>query len=203
MRAFLRYGIVGIIGVVAGLFLAYYIKRSAPRENAPPPSVEAHAILIQRIAELGQMELLQYQTRDVVRKEWTYVVPFTSSRLLIVVAGEGRVCMDFSAVKVLEADWNSRSVKLGLPPPTLCVVRIDPSQSQVYDADFSVIEWWQGNEADRVREALSAAQETLRVQLIRQLPVESAQRQAETLLRSFCEGMGWKTVSFVPLSRDS
>lgn len=180
-----------------GALLFYYLSRP---QSAPPPAtedVQHHTLIIEQITALGQIELLQYQVRDVLRREWKYVIPFTGSKVLLVVAGEARICMDFSKVKVVEASWETRSLKLELPAPTLCLVRVDPAQSQVYDADFSMIEWWSGSEAERVREALTAAQETLRVRLTRQFPAEAARKQAETLLRHFCEGMGWKTITFV------
>ncbi|MDW8014433.1 MAG: DUF4230 domain-containing protein [Bacteroidia bacterium] len=182
-----------MIGGGSGFFIA---RQTLSTRSAYHSSPESHALLIERLHALGEMELLSYQVRDVVRKEWEYPLPFTRSRLLLVVAGEARICMDFTQVKVLKADWKGRVLRLRLPSPTLCVVRVDPTASQVYDANFSIIEWWQGGEAERVREALSAAQETLRVRLSREFPTIAARRQAETLLRSLCQSMGWHSVEF-------
>lgn len=198
MRTLLRYAVIGLLGVGAGVLLYYYLSRPAAVPGSP--AVEQHNLLIEQVKALGQIELLQYQVRDVLRREWTYLVPFTRSKVLLVVAGEARICMDFAGVQVVEADWDHRTLKLALPEPTLCLVRVDPAQSQVYDADFSVIEWWGGGEAERMREALAAAQETLRVRLTRQLPTEAARTQAETLLRRLCESMGWKTITFTKLT---
>lgn len=180
-----------------GAFVFYYLSRFKSVPSPPKEEIQHHTLIIEQITALGQIELLQYQVRDVVQQEWRYVIPFTKSKVLLVVAGEARICIDFSKVKVVEANWETRSLKLELPAPTLCMVRVDPAQSQVYDSDFSMIEWWSGSEAERVREALTAAQETLRVRLTRQFPMEPARQQAETLLRRFCEGMGWKTITFV------
>ncbi|MCX7606719.1 MAG: DUF4230 domain-containing protein [Bacteroidia bacterium] len=166
------------------------------KKEGTPPSQESQTLLIERLAALGKMELLRYQVRDVVRKEWSYAVPFTSSRLLMVVAGEAMVCMDFDQVHVVSLDWERRFLRLSLPAPVLCQVKVDPRQSQVYSADFSVIEWWRGGEAERVREVLAAAQETLRVRLERDFPRSAAQAQAEKLLRRLCEEMGWKQIEF-------
>lgn len=183
-----------LISLGSGIFLLWFwYFRLRPADTA---SHERQDILIQQIAALGQLELLQYQVRDVLRKEWTYTIPFARSRLLLVVAGEARLCMDFARVRVVESDWDARRLHLRLPSPEVCVVRIDPARSEVYDADFSVIEWWTGSEAERVREALTAAQETLRVRLQRQLPYKAAQQQAETLLRRLCEAMGWREITF-------
>lgn len=195
MRKLLRYSIIGLLGVGTGVLLYHYAWRRVPAAGAA--AIEQHNLVIEQVRALGQIELLQYQVRDVLRREWSYVIPLTRSRVLLVVAGEARICMDFTGVQVVEADWEKRSLKLALPEPTLCLVRIDPAQSQVYDADFSVIEWWSGGEAERMREALAAAQETLRTRLTRQLPTETARIQGETLIRRLCESMGWQKVTFV------
>ncbi|MCX8113224.1 MAG: DUF4230 domain-containing protein [Bacteroidia bacterium] len=195
MRRLSRYLVIGALGLGTGALLYHLVSREA--DSTDLKRIEQHQMIIQQIEALGRIELLQYQVRDVFRKEWSYAIPFARSRLLMILAGEARLCMDFSSVKVVEADWDKRTLRLELPPPILCLVKIDPSQSQVYDANFSVVEWWSGTEAERVREALSAAQETLRVRLSRQFPVEAARTQAETLLRRLCESMGWHNISFV------
>ncbi len=166
------------------------------RVPEPPPSVASQVLVIERLAALGQLQLLEYQVRDVVSREWRYAVPWTSSRLLMVVAGHATVCMDFSKVQVEEADWSARRIRLRLPPPYLCWVQVDPKASQVYDATFSIVEWWQNTEAERVREALAAAQETLRVRLSQQFSRSAAQAQAEKLLRALLGQMGWKEITF-------
>lgn len=182
-----------LVGALGGVWIGRALYRPSAK---PSPVFDSQQILIERLSALGRLELLRYQVRDVVRREWTYSVPFASSRVLLVVAGEALICIDFSQVQVESANWEQRSLRLRLPEPALCQVRIDPQASQVYDADFSVIEWWSGGEAERVREALTAAQETLRVRLQAQFPAEAARSQAEHLLRRLCEEMGWKQVEF-------
>lgn len=163
-------------------------------EDKGSSSVETHQTLIERLSALGRLELLRYEVRDVVRKEWHYVLPLSRSRLLLVVAGDATICIDFAQVRVEAAEWEQRRVRLVLPEPFVCQVRVDPAQSQVYDASFSVVEWWGGGEAERTREALAAAQETLRARIGREFPHQAAQAQAEKLLRTLCEEMGWKQV---------
>ncbi|GIV23057.1 MAG: hypothetical protein KatS3mg025_0716 [Bacteroidia bacterium] len=181
-------------GIGVGAWVGWRLSQT--REVSP--SLKEHqTLLIERLTTLGQLTVLRYVVRDVVQREWRYGVPFTSSELLLVVAGEADICIDFSQVRVQEARWERKAVTLRLPVPFLCQVRIDPTQSRVYAADFSVIEWWQGGEAERVRETLAAAQETLRVRIATSFPRAAAQAQAEKLLRSLCQEMGWQEVRFV------
>lgn len=180
-----------VIGAGIGAAGVLYLLRPTPSVE-PAPS---HTVIIERLVALGQLEVMAVHTRDILRKQWEYLLPFTRSKVLIGVAGEGRVCIDFAKVQVLEQDWSQRTIGLRLPKPYLCSVRIDPAQSQVYDADFSIIEWAGGNEAERFRQALAEAQETLRVRLQQQIPHAAAQAQAEKLLRRLCEEMGWQKIT--------
>nr|BAL57305.1 hypothetical conserved protein [uncultured Bacteroidetes bacterium] len=192
MSRLLPYFLLGFLGVGAA-WLAYRLLSSREKEI---PSRGYQTVVVEHLTQLGRIQLLRYVVRDVVQREWRYALPFTSSRLLMVVSGEATVCMDLAQVRVEEADWEQRRLRLSLPPPFLCEVRIDPKQSQVYDANFSVVEWWSGGEAERVREALAAAQETLRVRIEAHFSREAAQAQAEKMLRPFLTQMGWKEISF-------
>lgn len=181
-------------GIGIGAWVGWRLSHT--REVAPSLQ-EQQTLLIERLTTLGQLTVLRYVVRDVVQREWRYGVPFTSSKLLLVVAGEADICVDFSQVRVQEAHWERKAITLRVPAPSLCQVRVDPMQSRVYSADFSVIEWWQGGEAERVRETLAAAQETLRVRIAVHFPQAAAQAQAEKLLRTLCQEMGWQEVHFV------
>ncbi|MCS7161851.1 MAG: DUF4230 domain-containing protein [Bacteroidia bacterium] len=192
MRLLLHYTLFLGLGLAGGLGLAYWRQRAAEAKEGK----EEQTLLVERLTALGQLELLAYQVRDVVRREWRYNLPLARSRLLIILTGEARICMDFAQIRIQEADWRQRTLKLALPPPYVCQVRIDPQSIQVYEADFSFLEWWRSGEAERLRELLTAAQETLRVRISQHFPQAAAQAQAERLLSRLCHEMGWEKVSF-------
>jgi hypothetical protein len=155
-----------------------------------------HALSIEKVQALGRLELLQYVVRDVVAQRWTYGVPFAESRVLLIVYGEAVICMDFSQVRVRSQDEKVKRIEVELPEPSVCQVRVDPARSRVYNADFSLVEWWRGGEAERVRQALAGAQDSLRRNVEREFPRELARAQAETLLARLLQEAGWREVVF-------
>lgn len=182
-------------GLLLGGILGWWLTR-APRPSAgsPPPS---HALTIEKLQAIGRLEVLRYVMRDVVIHRWTYRIPFTESKLLLVVMGEAIVCLDFAQIQVVSRDTVASRLTLKLPKPYVCQVRLDPAQTKVYDASFSVLEWWQDGEAERMREALAAAQDSIRARISQTFPAELAYAQAEKLLTSLLQETGWQTVQFV------
>jgi len=180
-------------GTLVGGLIAFYLFKKP--QNAPQESA-SHTLTIEKIHTLGRLELLHYTVRDVATYRWTYSVPFTESRLLLILHGEATICMDFSQVQVVDKDPDKRTLILRLPPPEVCHVKVDPQKSQVYDANFSIIEWWQNTEAHRVREALSQAQDSLRQSISATFPRDLAYAQAKNLLTRLLQEAGWTHITF-------
>ncbi len=178
--------------LTGGIIILYLLKKP---QNAPQES-SSHALTIEKIHTLGRLELLHYTVRDVATYRWTYSVPFTESRLLLILHGEATICMDFSQVQVVHKDPDKSSLTLRLPPPEVCHVKVDPQKSQVYDANFSIVEWWQNTEAHRVREALSQAQDSLRKSISATFPQDLAYAQAKNLLTRLLQDAGWTHITF-------
>ncbi len=178
--------------LTGGIIILYLLKKPL---NAPQES-SSHALTIEKIHTLGRLELLHYTVRDVATYRWTYSVPFTESRLLLILHGEATICMDFSQVQVVHKDPDKNSLTLRLPPPEVCHVKVDPQKSQVYDANFSIVEWWQNTEAHRVREALSQAQDSLRKSISATFPQDLAYAQAKNLLTRLLHDAGWTHITF-------
>ncbi len=178
--------------LTGGIIILYLLKKP---QNAPQES-SSHALTIEKIHTLGRLELLHYTVRDVATYRWNYSIPFTESRLLLILHGEATICMDFSQVQIVHKDPDKRSLTLRLPPPEVCHVKVDPQKSQVYDADFSIVEWWQNTEAHRVREALSQAQDSLRKSISATFPRDLAYAQAKNLLTRLLQEAGWTHITF-------
>lgn len=181
-------------GLVLGGILGWWLTREARPSGPSPP---AHALTIEKLQAIGRLEVLRYVVRDVVIHRWTYRIPFTESKLLLVVMGEAVVCLDFTQIQVVSRDTVASRLTLRLPKPYVCQVRLDPAQMKVYDASFSVVEWWQGGEAERMREALAAAQDSIQTRITQTFPAELAYAQAEKLLTSLLQETGWQTVQFL------
>ena len=180
-------------GTLTGGLIFYFLFKK-PQSTSQESS--SHSFTLEKLHTIGRLELLHYTIRDVATYRWTYSIPFTESRLLLLLHGEATICMDFSQIQVVHKDPDKRILTLKLPPPEICYVKVDPQKSQVYDANFSIVEWWQNTEAHRVREALSQAQDSLRKSISATFPREMAYAQAQHLLTRLLQEAGWTHITF-------
>ncbi len=183
-----------LLGLLTGGLIVYYLFK---KSEASSEMQTSHAYTIEKIHTLGRLELLRYVVRDVATYRWTYSIPFAESRLLLILHGEAIICMDFSRIEVSEKDPGRRALTLRLPPPEVCQVKLDPEKSRVYDASFSIVEWWRDGEAQRVREALAQAQDSLGRTIRTSFPRDLAYAQAQTLLTRLLREAGWTDINFV------
>ncbi len=183
-----------LLGLLTGGLFIYYL---LPKTEHPPQAQTSHALTIEKIQALGRLELLHYVVRDVATYRWTYSIPLTESRILLVIHGEAIICMDFSRIRVSHKDPTTHSLTLQLPPPEVCQVKVDPEKTRIYDASFSIVEWWEDGEAHRVREALAQAQDSLQKTIQATFPRDLAYTQAKALLSRLLQEAGWQQVSFV------
>jgi len=182
-----------LLGLLTGGVVTFYLLQ---KSHPSPQNSSSHTLTIEKIHTLGRLELLHYVVRDVATYRWTYSVPFTESRLLLILHGEATICMDFSQIQIAQKDPQTHTLTLILPPPEVCHVKIDPQKSQVYDASFSIVEWWRDGEAHRVREALAQAQDSLRKSISATFPRDLAYAQAKALLTHLLQEAGWTQITF-------
>jgi len=180
-------------GFLAGGLLIYYL---LPKNTPPSQEQSSHSFTIEKIQALGRLELLRYVVRDVATYRWTYSVPLTESRLLLIIHGEAIICIDFSQIRVVYKDPATHTITLQLPSPEVCQVKIDPEKTRVYDASFSIVEWWEGGEAQRMREALAQAQDSLQKTILATFPRDLAYAQANVILTRLLQEAGWQNISF-------
>ncbi len=184
-----------LLGLLTGGLIVFYFL--FPSVESPPKEQASHTLSIEKIQALGRLELLHYVVRDVATYRWTYSIPLTESRILLVIHGEAIICMDFSRIRVSHKDPTTRALTLLLPPPEVCQVKVDPKKTRVYDASFSIVEWWRDGEADRVREALAQAQDSLQKTIQASFPRDLAYTQAKAILTRLLQEAGWQQVSFI------
>ena len=183
-----------LLGLTTGGLIIYYL---IPKNEPASEPQTSHALTIEKIQALGRLELLHYVVRDVATYRWTYSIPLMESRILLVIHGEAVICMDFSRIRVSRRDPTTQTLTLQLPPPEVCQVKVDPEKSRVYDASFSIIEWWRDGEAHRVREALAQAQDSLQKTIQATFPRDLAYAQAKAILTRLLQEAGWQQVFFI------
>ncbi len=122
-----------IIGIFTGILKLNIITSS--RETQ-------HKIVLQKIEELGNLELVKFNYNDVVeeaikRKFLNVDQLAPDSKVLLIIAGEATACIDLTKVAENDITVDENEVKIVLPKPELCYVKIDHSRSKIYDANFT------------------------------------------------------------------
>lgn len=90
-------------------------------------------VMIEKIANIGKLELVKYSMKDVIeKKEIRRILP--DKRILFVAVGEVTGCIDLTKVKKTDlVSSGADSITVFLPQPEICYVKLDHQQSKVYD----------------------------------------------------------------------
>ncbi len=100
-----------------------------------PATVEVtHNTVLRAVEDLGRLELVRYQFRDVV--EYTERGLMVDDKLALIVAGEAVGCIDLRKVRPQDVVLVGDSVvRLTLPAPELCYYKVDHAKSKVFRKD--------------------------------------------------------------------
>lgn len=175
----------GLLTLNAALLVTLISMRSC-NVIEPDRPVTTHTIVVEEIAALGKMELVQYNFQDIVThevlKDWW---PF-DPKVMLMVQGEAIGCVDFGKMDSSMITQTPDTVYLRLPQPEICVARIDHDKSRIYDTRYTAFE-----RADLVDEAYRKAEEAifeaaLRAQILEQTK-EQARQTLAPLLSQFAD----------------
>ena len=97
------------------------------------PKVEVtHQTVLQSVEELGKLELVRYNFRDVV--EYTEKGMMIDDELALIVGGEAVGCIDLRRIQQQDVAFEGDSVvRITLPAPELCYYKVDHSKSKVFN----------------------------------------------------------------------
>ena len=143
-----------------------------------PPKVDlTHQTVLQAVEDLGRLELVRYQFRDVV--EYTERGLMIDDKLALIVAGEAVGCIDLRKIKptdiVLRGD---SAVEVRLPAPQLCYYKVDHARSKVFRKDT----FFFSDEAGLVDKAYRAADQQIRRAALASGILAQTQQNADKLL---------------------
>ncbi|GAA4805525.1 hypothetical protein GCM10023231_38370 [Olivibacter ginsenosidimutans] len=124
--------------VIFGFFITFGVLLIAAwlayhKFNPTADHVIREEVMLERIADIGKLELVKYSMKDVIeRKELRYFFP--DQRVLFIAVGEVTGCIDLK--KITEKDivkQGSNAITIYLPAPEICYVRLDHKRSKIYD----------------------------------------------------------------------
>lgn len=177
--------IILLAGAIIGALLMYIISGKSSKDGQITIS---HNMVVEKIESMGNLEVLKYNIQDIVKyekaRQW-----LPNAKTAIVVVGEVIYCVDLTKIKAEDVIVAGDSIQLILPAPEVCHVKVDHSQSHIYNIEYG---FWESDEI--IDDAYRYAEKELERQAT-QLDMTSKSRDnTVTLLRPLLQAMGFNQV---------
>lgn len=174
-----------IFGVLLGLILSSLLSKG--EKNITEAEV-SHTMIVEKIESLGDLEVLKYNIQDIIEykkiRQW---LPNAKAALLI--SGEVICCVNLAKIKPDDIYTSVDSIRLQLPSPEICHVKIDHSKSRVYNIEYGL---WES--VDIVDAAYKSAEKQL-IEKSLELDIKQKGRDNTViLLKPILEAMGFKHI---------
>ena len=125
-----------IFGVLLGLLLSSLLSKA--KQEAPDSEV-SHTMIVEKIENLGNLEVLKYSIQDIIEykkiRQW-----LPNAKAALIVSGEVICCVDLAKIMPDDIYTSGDSIRLQLPAPEICHVKIDHSKSRVYNMEYGLWE---------------------------------------------------------------
>ncbi|MGV3639366.1 MAG: DUF4230 domain-containing protein [Adhaeribacter sp.] len=182
-----------LIGLLILVVLLIFIWRNFKEAllGKPEAAVQvSHNTILSKIEDLGRMELVRYNFKDVVeyKKELSRWLP--DSRSVLIVAGEAVGCIDMSRIQASDVRFSGDStITIRLPEPELCYFRIDHSKSKVLKMENTYFQ-----DAELVEEGYKYAEKNVREAALSAGILEQTAVNADKVLKPMLEGLTGKRI---------
>ncbi|WP_162053587.1 DUF4230 domain-containing protein [Pontibacter pamirensis] len=188
-----------ILILVAGIFFwrifgSYFDKDE--KEKVPEVVVNFNTVLTS-VEDMGRMELVRYNFKDVVEYEKTVSRFIPNSKLVLIVSGEAVGCVDFA--KITQADIQFQGdtlVQVALPAPEICYYKVDHSKSKVFSKENTYFQ-----DAELVEEGYKYAEQNVKKAALNSGILRQTTVNAEKILKPMLEEITGRRVVLVPQRR--
>jgi hypothetical protein len=189
MSKILPWTLLCLLLVVFGYFI--YYPQKLIRENKD----EINASLILKVEQLGKLELVKYDLRDVLEFTQTNRL-MPDEKILLLVAGEAVGCIDLMKLQTSDIQHYNDSVFITLPAPELCYSKLNHEQCKVYDVSTAKL----FDKTTLVEEAFKDAEKRIENIAYASGILEKSKNNAVLLLQPLFENLTKKKVvlSFLP-----
>lgn len=170
-----------IISLTAIIYFAF-------KPNKPDKIFISHDMVLEQVEEIGKLELLKYNIRDIIeyKKERTWL---PNSQTALIVVGEVVACIDLTQINKDDITIVDDSINLTLPLPEICYFKIDHNRSRVYDVQYGL---WDTHQL--VDEAYKEAELQIHRQAIDMGIAKESKQSAIKIITPILNGLGFKKV---------
>jgi len=158
--------------------------------NPAPRITITHNTVLEKVENLGRLELVRYRFKDVVEyKQSTYRL-LPDAKVALIVAGDAVGCLDLRKVRPQDVVFEGDSlVRVALPPAELCTWQIDHSQSRVYSVENGFFK-----DAELVDAGYKYAEQNVRRAALQSGILAQTEQNAQQILRPMLETLTGRRV---------
>jgi len=177
--------------ILPWIFLAVLVTLFLTGKLSLSPKEDKETILITRIESMGKLELVKYHLKEIVEHKMTRQwLPDPSALLLV--GGEAVGCIDLSHLEKKNIEIHGDSLRIQLPKPEVCYVKINHKESRVYSTQYA---FW--DEAALVDDAYKDAEKQLEASVIKSDILDQTRNNAKIVLNPIFQALGYKSVTIL------
>jgi hypothetical protein len=181
--------------------------------------VHTATVIIERIEELGKLELVKYNFKEIYDYQAISEGKIKSSTTLriydyspdlkvaLIASGEAVGCIDLRSLDPETIQTNDDTLYFRIPDPELCYYKLDMDKSRIYDFERSG--FWSNLFSDdeevtrAVQNAYREAEKQIRISALESGILRQTVVNAEKVLRPVLEKISGKVVVFTYLPEDT
>ncbi|WP_276498773.1 DUF4230 domain-containing protein [Pontibacter litorisediminis] len=185
-----------VILLSLGIFLWRTVSEyfGKPEAKAEPEVVVNFNTVLTSVEDLGRMELVRYNFKDVVEYEKNVSRWVPNSKIMLIVTGEAVGCVDFTKITEADIEFQGDSlVQVALPEPEICYYKIDQSKTKVFSKENTYFQ-----DADLVQESYKYAEANVKKAALNSGILNQTKVNAEKVLKPILEEVTGRRVVLVP-----
>jgi hypothetical protein len=128
-----------LLVLVLAAFIFFMLQADLQVEDVEVPEVveidNGPNLIIEKVTDLGNLELVQYDFKDVVEYKVRKNKLLPDDQYLIVVAGEATACIDLRAITPtdIQSSVTGDTVYVQVPQPEICHTKLNHQKTKLYN----------------------------------------------------------------------
>ncbi|QMU30812.1 DUF4230 domain-containing protein [Adhaeribacter radiodurans] len=188
LRYIIRRLIPWILIAIIGFFVWRKLGSSFSTDKATVKIT--HNTILEKIDDLGNLELVRYNFKDVVEYEKEVSQWLPNSKSVLIVAGEAVGCIDLRQVTAQDITFTNDSViTVKLPEPQICYFKVDHNKSKVFAMQNTYFQ-----DAELVDEGYKFAEKHIRQSALNSGILQQTAVNADKILKPLLESLTGKQI---------
>jgi hypothetical protein len=181
--------------IVASLWIYDWFRS---KTTAPPEKKAYHDLVLQKVEDLGKLELVKYQFKEITELEKLskkYLKIFQlgpDSKIALISTGEAVGCIDLTKMTREDIYTDEDVLIVTLPKPELCYYKIDLQRSRIYSLQTNPLM----DEKEFIEEAYRSAEAQIKQAALDAGILYQVEENAEKVLRPIFEEISGRKVYF-------